>query len=63
LLSSAIAAPLDTSIFLYGAEMIRPDQLTGPNITMSIIGKMVGAVVIWWIVRSRFEKSREPAKL
>ena len=60
LLSSAIAAPLDTSIFLYGAEMIRPDQLTGPNITMSIIGKMVGAVVIWWIVRSRFEKSREP---
>lgn len=55
LLSSAIAAPLDTTIFLYGAEMIRPDQLTGPNITMSIIGKMVGAIVIWWIVRKRFE--------
>ena len=62
LLSSAIAAPLDTTIFLYGAEMIRPDQLTGPNITMSIIGKMVGAIVIWWIVRSRFEKTRESAK-
>ncbi len=60
-LSSAIAAPLDTTIFLYGAEMIRPDQLTGPNITMSIIGKMVGAIVIWWIVRSRFEKTRDPA--
>jgi len=57
LLSSAIAAPLDTTIFLYGAEMIRPDQLTGPNITMSIIGKMVGAVVIWWIIRSRFEEA------
>lgn len=60
LLSSAIAAPLDTTIFLYGAEFIRPDQLTGPNITMSIIGKMFGAVVIWWIVRQRFE--RNPAK-
>jgi len=55
LLSSAIAAPLDTTIFLYGAEMIRPDQLTGPNITMSILGKMVGAIVIWWIIRKRFE--------
>ena len=57
LLSSAIAAPLDTTIFLYGAEMIRPDQLTLPNVTMSIIGKMVGAVVIWYIVKKAMEKS------
>ena len=56
LLSSAIAAPLDTTIFLYGAEMIRADQLTGPNVTMSIIGKMVGAIVIWWLVRTRLER-------
>lgn len=56
LLSSALAAPLDTTLFLYGAEMIRPDQLTGPNITLSIIGKMFGAVVIWWIIRNRMEK-------
>ena len=57
LLSSAIAAPLDTTIFLYGAEMIRPDQLTLPNTTMSIIGKMVGAVVIWYIIKKAMEKS------
>lgn len=57
LLSSAIAAPLDTTIFLYGAEMIRPDQLTLPNVTMSIAGKMLGAVVIWWIVKSKMENS------
>ena len=57
LLSSAIAAPLDTTIFLYGAEMIRPDQLTLPNVTMSIIGKMVGAVVIWYIIKKAMEKS------
>ncbi len=62
LLSSAVAAPLDTTLFLYGAEMIRPDQLTGPNITMSIIGKMLGAVVIWWIVKNRFEEAPEDTK-
>ncbi len=51
LLSSALAAPLDTTIFLYGAEMIRDNMFTLPNIVMSIIGKMVGAFVIWWLVR------------
>ncbi|WP_409431858.1 hypothetical protein ACJ3XI_06425 [Litorimonas sp. RW-G-Af-16] len=56
LLSSAIAAPLDTTIFLYGADLIRPDQLTLPNVTMSIAGKMVGAIVIWWIVKNRLER-------
>ena len=55
LLSSAIAAPLDTTIFLYGAEIIRDDMLTGPNVTMSIIGKMVGAIVIWWIIRRKLD--------
>ncbi len=53
LLSSALAAPLNTTLFLYGAEMIRPDQLTVPNVTMSIIGKMFGALVIWWFIRRR----------
>jgi len=55
LLSSAIAAPLDTTIFLYGAETIRDGMLTGPNITMSIFGKMIGAIVIWWLIRRKLE--------
>lgn len=55
LLSSAIAAPLDTTLFLYGAQMIRPDQLTLPNITGSIAGKMLGAIVIWWIIKRKME--------
>jgi len=53
LLSSALAAPMDTTLFLYGAEKIMDDQLTVPNVTMSIIGKMFGALVIWWFVRQR----------
>ena len=53
LVSSALAAPIDTSVFLYFAEQIRPDQFTMPNVTMSIIGKMAGAFVIWWLLRLR----------
>ena len=68
LASSALAAPLDTTLFLYGAEKLRAaqialgnvdvmaEQLTGPNITMSIIGKMFGAVIIWWLIRQRMER-------
>ncbi|NNC36831.1 MAG: hypothetical protein EX271_03885 [Acidimicrobiales bacterium] len=56
LLSSALAAPLDTTLFLYGASMIRDGQLTIPNITMSILGKMLGAIVIWWFVKQREAK-------
>ena len=56
LLSSALAAPVDTTIFLYGAEMIRDNMFTVPNIVMSIGGKMVGALVIWWFIKTRVKK-------
>jgi queuosine precursor transporter len=45
-LSSLIAAPVDTTIFLYGAEMIRAGSLTVPNWIASVIGKLMGAAVI-----------------
>ena len=53
LLSSALAAPIDTTAFLYVADSIVENMFTVPNITMSIIGKMVGAVVIWYLLRRR----------
>ena len=56
LLSSALAAPVDTTVFLIGAEAIRSGQLTVPNVAMSIIGKMIGALVIWWIIRRTMER-------
>jgi len=56
LLSSAIAAPVDTSVFLFGAEAIRDNQFTFPNVVMSIGGKMLGALVIWWIIRKTMER-------
>jgi uncharacterized PurR-regulated membrane protein YhhQ (DUF165 family) len=53
LLSSALAAPIDTSIFLFMAQAIVPGAFTTPNITMSIIGKLMGAFVVFIILRSR----------
>ena len=53
LLSSALAAPIDTTLFLYGASLIREGQLTLPNIVMSIAGKMLGALVIYWFLKRR----------
>ena len=61
LLSSALAAPVDTSVFLLGAEAIRPGMFTLPNISMSIIGKMVGALVIWWLIRKTMEQGDQEA--
>lgn len=53
LVSSALAAPIDTSVFLYFANDIIPNSFTTPNIVMSVFGKMIGALVIWAILRSR----------
>lgn len=60
LLSSAIAAPIDTTAFLFGASFIRDAQFTLPNITMSIVGKMAGALVIWWLIRQREQRLERP---
>jgi uncharacterized PurR-regulated membrane protein YhhQ (DUF165 family) len=56
LLSSAVAAPIATTAILYGASFIRDAQFTLPNIVMSIGGKMVGAIIIWWLIRQRMER-------
>ena len=61
LLSSAVAAPLDTTIFLYGADLAVQIQLGEPPGTMLhlanwivfIIGKMIGALVVSEAIRRR----------
>lgn len=61
LLSSALAAPLDTTVFLYGADLARqmaegaePGNLFHiANWVMFIIGKMVGAVIVSGMIRRR----------
>ena len=53
LLSSAIAAPIDTTSFLFLAEKLVTGSFTVPNIIMSIAGKMVGAICVWYVLRRR----------
>ncbi|MAP94687.1 MAG: hypothetical protein CMK07_07020 [Ponticaulis sp.] len=61
LLSSALAVPLDTTVFLYGAALARNMEFDEPmNATFNIanwivfvIGKMVGAVVVSAMIRYR----------
>ncbi len=60
-LSSLVAAPIDTTVFLYGADLARQmelgdpagGQLNLPNWCFFILGKMVGAVAVWWLIRQR----------
>ncbi|MEO0466003.1 MAG: VUT family protein, partial [Pseudomonadota bacterium] len=61
LLSSALAAPVDTTIFLYGADLARQIRLDDEpgnmlhfaNWVVFVIGKMVGAVVVSEMIRRR----------
>jgi uncharacterized PurR-regulated membrane protein YhhQ (DUF165 family) len=51
MLSSLIAAPLDSVVFLYGASFVRAGSLSVANAAMSILGKLSGAVVVAAVVR------------
>ncbi len=61
ILSSAVAAPIDTTIFLYGADLARQvrlgdepgNMLHWANWVVFIVGKMIGAVVVSWLIRQR----------
>ncbi len=64
LLSSVIAAPVDTTVFLYGADLARQiqlhepagSQLNTPNWLLFIFGKMLGAVFVSWMIRRREDR-------
>lgn len=61
ILSSAVAAPVDTTIFLYGADLARQMKLGDEpgnmlhlaNWIVFVVGKMVGAVIISYMIRQR----------
>lgn len=59
LVSSALASPIDTVVFLYGASFTDPTQFTIWNVIFMIIGKMMGATVIFYMLRAR-ENAGDP---
>ena len=72
LLSSAVAAPIDTTIFLYGADLARQirlgddpgNMLHWANWVVFIIGKMVGALIVSYAIRRREDAGEvDPAAL
>lgn len=64
LISSALAAPVDTTVFLYGADLakqmelgLEPGNSLHPlNWIVFVIGKMVGAIIVSRIIRDREDK-------
>ena len=63
LLSSAVAAPIDTTIFLFGADLaFQLQQGAEPgtmlhiaNWVVFIVGKMIGAIIVARLIRAREE--------
>jgi len=53
LLSSVIAAPLDTVVFLGILG-----YLSGPAVLAMIASKFIGALIVWYLVKRRFARSK-----
>ena len=51
--SSLLAAPIDTLLFFYGAEMVVPGIFSTGTVIAAIISKLAAAAFIAWIVRRR----------
>jgi hypothetical protein len=60
LMSSMLAAPLDSAIFLYGASFSVPGIFAWGTMITSIVSKLLGALGVAWIVAAR-ERRMKPA--
>lgn len=57
LLSSIISAPVDSFIFLYGANLVVPGVFSTWSVVASVSSKLVGAVIVAILVQRRYKKS------
>lgn len=60
MLSSLFGAPIDTSVFLFGANMVTPGIFAWGTAITSVLSKLTGAAVVAWMVLQR-EKAADPA--
>lgn len=58
LYSSLIAAPLDTTVFFMGANMVAPGIFSWSTILTSIASKLLGAYIVFLIIRKRERAGR-----
>lgn len=52
-ISSLLAAPMDTVLFLYGANLVVPGVLTAGSVAASVFSKLLAALLVSWLVRKR----------
>jgi hypothetical protein len=55
--SASASAPLDTLVFLFGANMVIPGILAWSTALTSIASKLLGAVIVWLLIRKREQKA------
>lgn len=53
LLSSAIGAPIDSAVFLIGADMVVPGVFNAVTLVSSVVSKIIGAWIVSRIIRRR----------
>lgn len=61
LLSSALSAPVDQVVFIYLASLVVPGMFAWGTIVTGIASKLVGAVVVSYLVAQRERRARAPA--
>jgi len=61
LISTAIAAPVDSIAFLAIAQYVRIDSFSLPNVVMSIFGKLLGLAVVVALMKMRERRAAATA--
>lgn len=56
LLSSVIAAPLDTTVFFIGADMVVPGIFSWSTVLTSIASKLLGTYIVFLIIRRQEQR-------
>lgn len=59
LYSSLLAAPIDTVLFFYGAEMVVPGIFSIGTVIAAVLSKLAAASAVAWMVKKRDNSSVE----
>ena len=51
--SSLVAAPIDTAIFFYGAEMVVSGIFSVGTVVAAVLSKLAAAIFVAWLVKRR----------
>jgi len=61
LISSLVGAPIDQVVFIYLASMVVPGMFAWGTILTGIVSKLIGAVIVSYLVAQREKRAAAPA--